>query len=192
MDLQILDLQPNETQAVDGYVNNGSPLSSFGNSIFLRVGTDASGYIQRVLIKPDISSLPSNARITKTSVKLYNYGVINSSFYVYEITSDWSEMVTFLTCPTIATTPLRTLNLNIPDGSLTEIDITELAKKWQTGVNRGFMIKAIDTNQSQASFYSASYSNTALRPIYHYEYYLANRRNGNPIINETQGGAIIL
>jgi RHS repeat-associated protein len=65
--------QPNGTDGVDTYIDNGSATSNYGTEVSLRIGegNGSTNDLNRSLIKFDLSSIPANATITSATLSLW-------------------------------------------------------------------------------------------------------------------------
>ena len=196
MSTEVSYIYPESTMQ-DTYVLSSS-VSNFANNIFLKVGKDSSNAIARSILKNDFSNttVPSNAYLEKASVKLVCQSGGFSSIGVYEIISDWNEISNWSNQPTYVPSPIYTYqNINYIAGQKYEFEFTDLARFWLDSrkVNRGFALRVTDTlTINQITFFSSSYINSWERPEFYYKYKPGNKKQFNPILNESTGGVIIL
>jgi hypothetical protein len=107
---------------------------------------NASTFDQRLLIEfTDLTAIPAGATINSAKLGLYRYDNLNGDplvLDVYQITSSWSETVTYSTQPTYNSTPESSTTLSGTDAGWYEWDITNLVQQWidGTAANYGLAI----------------------------------------------------
>lgn len=78
--------------ATDTYVSSGVPLWNFGNNASLWVGPNAtSGYVDRSLLRFDLSKVPANATIVNATLGLYETQGSGGTVQVRQALASWTE-----------------------------------------------------------------------------------------------------
>jgi hypothetical protein len=111
-------------------------------------GSDTNAKIVRSLIKCSIASLPSNATITKATLKVYlitswDYPGTSRTITAYRITSNWSESsVTWNNKPGYGSA-YGSRSIVHGDWGWYEFDVTSLVRAWHNGTytNHGIMLR---------------------------------------------------
>lgn len=91
-----LTLQPNATDGIDTMLKANAATTNFGTDVDLEVGelTGNANFIRRVLIKFDLSTLPSDATINSATLSLRCVADLASSattYRVYRLKRAWTE-----------------------------------------------------------------------------------------------------
>ncbi len=148
----------------DAVISSASPNSNFGSSSTFSLGWQAGGReAMRMLLAFDLSSIPSNAVITRATLNIYQYSVIpgNDSGMVFraqQMSQDWDEYgVTWNNANYLggAELPLGTIPPII--GNISG-DATALVRSWVSGAtpNHGLLITGdeVPANNRQRYFYT--------------------------------------
>jgi RHS repeat-associated protein len=88
--------QPDGTDGVDTYIENGSATSNYGTEVSLRIGesNNSTNKVHRSLIKFDLSSIPANATITSATLSLWTTGDLSDNdrtIRVYRLKTAFDE-----------------------------------------------------------------------------------------------------
>ena len=173
---------PDDTY-ISSYSDN-EETTNFGNSNTLMTWSDG---VRRIIVKQDLSQIPSAAVIEHAELKLFCYSLkwpSNPSLQAFRVTSGWVEEE--------ADWEKRDLSnywneqggdLNVLDdygtgmdgvvsedavqeNSWVSFDISGLVAKWVSGaaLNHGIMIKG-NHSGNEAKFYSSEYSDESFRPV---------------------------
>ena len=178
-------LQPNALEGIDTFVNQNAPNTNYGNQTFL-VAAESAGSYAGILIKFNVSSIPSYADITSSKLKLYFYtsptnatNEINISTRL--ITSNsWNESnVTWNTRPSYSTQYSDKKALTNNYGWI-EFNVTEIVERWINGSNPNYGITIVPDTASvntEKRFYSSDSSNTTLRTVLEINYSTTSEPN---------------
>ncbi len=80
------------TSAIDTFVTSGAPLWNFGDNGSLWVGPNAtSGYIDRSLLRFDLSGVPANATILNATLGMYEVQGSGGAVQVRQALASWTE-----------------------------------------------------------------------------------------------------
>ncbi len=157
-------------------------------------GSDTNAKIVRSLIKCSIASLPSNATITKATLKVYlvtSWDFPNSSRTItaYRITSNWSESsVTWNNSPGYGNA-YGSRSIVHGDWGWYEFDVTNLVKAWYDGTytNYGIMLRGPEVSGYNASWRGFGTRESSYRPQLVVEYSPAAAPQVNSITPNTGG-----
>jgi hypothetical protein len=172
-----VNVQPNPTNGIDAYINEGNPAQNNGTDTNMFVGlTSGSSLRYRSLIKFDISYIPIGASITSSSVYLYQSGSYDTSgqtLNFYRITADWNETaVTWNNQPTFDNTNVyaqMTTGASSTFYSTLSANLNNLISGWVNGTfpNYGMMIAHSNeaVQGTYKSFWTSDYTTlTTNRP----------------------------
>jgi hypothetical protein len=173
---QTLTLQPASNPGEFNFtIEAGSNLSAFPNYDITAVAWTRNGnfYVERPVLKFDLSSIPANATIVSANLYLYSYpsptlngnltdanSGTNNSMYVQQITQNWSPATaTWANQPAttttnqglVPTTSQSTLDLNL--------DVTAMVGNMvSTNANYGFMLKLQNEAIYNSRIFISSYN----------------------------------
>jgi len=119
--------------SADAYVTNLQPRANFGSSPLLPVQARTTSYV-----KLNLGAIPSNATITKATLRLYVNAVAEpGSFDVYQVEDTWSEnTLNFYTAPRLGASATGGHPIRVTADSQNQyllIDVTALAQAWLSG-----------------------------------------------------------
>jgi len=119
--------------SADAYVTSLQPGVNFGSSPLLPVQAGTTSYV-----KLNLGAIPSNATITKATLRLYvNAVAAPGSFDVYQVEDTWTEnTVNFYTAPRLGGSATGGHPIQVTADSQNQyllIDITALAQTWLSG-----------------------------------------------------------
>lgn len=154
------------TTVNDTELRDTAATSNFGANAAMSMGT-VSGSIRQILIKFDISSIPTTDVVTSSTLTLVNnvttpastINVIPMTTAWVENIATWSNMSAPLTGTIVATG-----NSLGTSGSSYSIDITSLTSQWVNGsvLNNGVVLTSIGASNVFSSEYSSSSNRTKL------------------------------
>ena len=182
-------LQPDESAAVDAYIESGAPTTNYGTAGVVGVGESSSGTnVVRTLIKFDLSGIPAGATINSAVLSLYATADFSSTartfrvyrqkrvwvegeatWNIYSSGNNWQTAGGFgandceqTDIGSRAFSASEMLN-QFKDFSLTPSAIEEMLSggSW---TNNGFLIKADTESNDQYNFLSSSDGTAANRP----------------------------
>ncbi len=145
--------------------------NNYGNAIqnaaYVIPGTLGGLNINRALIEFDLSNVPTNAVITNAKLSLFSTGPIGSSpghimpsnsSLIQNILSPWSESQVSWDNQPLSTNANEVILLSStsPTQDYLEIDITNLARSWQSTFNYGFILKQINETASRGLLFCSS------------------------------------
>lgn len=139
--------------SADTFVSSATPKLNYGSGITLVVAPGTTTYVQF-----NLSGIPSNASITKATVRLYVDAVTKGgSFDVYQLNSGWNEStLTFNTPPpALGVSATGSHPVSISASSMNQfllIDITPLAQGWLNGTIPNDGVALALTSGSSGSF----------------------------------------
>ena len=150
--------------AEDSYISSGYPNSNFGSATNLNLGWDNLGpNAMRMVIKFDLSGIPSNAVIHSARLSIYQFAVLpfndrNMDFKAQYMRQDWSEYgVTWNNANYLGGDQLPFGSIPSFIGYITG-DATNMVKAWVSGQhpNYGLLITGdeIPSNNRSRRFYS--------------------------------------
>lgn len=132
------------TSYIETYVSQKNPSTNYNQSQSMVVSYDPSNQKQEfILLKFDMAGIPSNAIITKATLKFWqtsSSGAANVTLKVQRPSSDWGSTTTWNTKPQLVGTYGT---LSVPNNNnFREVDIVVLAQSWVDGsiANRGVAI----------------------------------------------------
>ncbi len=137
----------------DTFVSSATPKVNYGPGITLVVGPGTTSYVQF-----NLSGIPTGARVSKASLRLYVDGVAKSgAFDVYELDSGWSEKTLNFSTPPPSLGASATGNhpVSITASSVNQfllIDITPLVQAWLNGTTPNNGVALSLTSDSIGSF----------------------------------------
>jgi hypothetical protein len=164
----------------DAYFREEYPGNNYGTQPFIGVTGNENGYEDRSLVKFDLSSIPSGARINSAILSLYYYTDLHDSpngriFNAYRLTQDWDEgTVTWnerqFGVAWISPGGDYTLEDNVAGtvhtsaGEWISWTVTEIVKDWiENGQpNYGFLIRNPNAEVGGASYYSSESTESEL------------------------------
>ena len=150
-------------------------------------------YTRRILIKFDLSSIPTGATITSATLHLYETGTrgYNRTLAAHKVLNSWSE--TSVTTSSFGNafnaTASATAQLEWPNGVNGSWDLKNDVQSFVYGTsNYGWLIKdnSEDDSQSFWQFASREYSTSSLRPVLTVAYTAAT----NPTLNVSPSTSI--
>ena len=153
--------------AVDTFINEAAPSSSFGGDAELHVENVASGN-RRTMYRFDLSSIATGTRVASASLRLYviandNQGEVN----IHSITTAWTEgSATWNTMSTkFDKQVFGSISPQANAGVWVSVNLTGLAQSWinDAATNHGIMLLATSNNIA-SRYTSKEYGNTSLRP----------------------------
>ncbi len=135
----------------DTWLNQALPTANYRTAKVLRCGTNSGLKGRRVLIRYNISALPSGITIDKAIMRLYLIKVPTASqtgdrVQVFRAANDWTEGgATWLNCSTNYTGAMVDVESTTPSmaGTYLRFNITGLVKAWYYGKipNRGVFVR---------------------------------------------------
>jgi hypothetical protein len=179
-------LQPNETDGIDSYGDNGSGGSNFGTDTMLKIGEeDSSSTLFRSFIKfSGLATLPASTIIYSSTLTLtvVNDASANArTMRAYRIVRDWAEgTVTWDSpwatagCSNTTTdreaTDIGSVSVAASESVGTQKDISLTAsavKQWVDGsiANYGLLLKMDTEVNDRHDYASASHATTGYRPF---------------------------
>jgi len=172
-------LQPG-AEGIDTGVESIFPTNNYALWPFTGIGNSASTIV-RTYVKFDLSSIPTDVRVTDADLKLYQYsanGTDNFVIGLYKITNDWDEStIDWDPQPTSSTDAEITIDITAAAITWKSWDIDTLVQGWLEGTitNYGMVLK--DTDESSvntiAYFYTSDYTtDTTQRPKLEIDYYI--------------------
>lgn len=90
--------QPDSSTGMDTWITSSAPTTNYGNGTYMVVGendTDGSGYINRALIKFDLSSIPASSVVTSATLYLTQQGEAagnSRTMRIYRSKRAWTEL----------------------------------------------------------------------------------------------------
>ncbi|WP_437654684.1 DNRLRE domain-containing protein [Sorangium sp. So ce1182] len=122
-----------------------APSWNDGANVTLSTGTSAAGGLRRSLLRFDLSTVPSNARVVSASLSLsQTYKTVDSAVRVHRVTSAWEESTVTWASFGAAFDPAAAASFVSGGGSgFRSSEITELAQAWVSGgaENHGVLIE---------------------------------------------------
>lgn len=166
----------NPTQ--DAYVSERYKKKNYGDKSYLKVGRSVKERKLRTFIQFNLSSLPSDAKITSAKLRLYMYDSTVASyktFVLYRVTEQWDELeITWKNQPDTSNDIIayQVIPPGIEDLWI-EWDITNEVQAIVNGTEcYGWMIKDTEPLLNEyATFYSKEYTTQDFRPqlvVYYY------------------------
>ena len=172
-------LQPGATTGKDTYIASGAPNSNYGDAI----GMDVLSDTRRILIEFNLSSIPSNARITAANLKLYttaksagdpvtdiyrlnrSWAESGVTWNKYDGTNSWTTAGGDFDSVKWATTTIAAVGWS-------SWNITNLIQNWVNGSysNYGMLVKSDTTGSGTANIASSDHSDSAKWPILELNY----------------------
>ncbi|MFD3157156.1 DNRLRE domain-containing protein [Haloimpatiens sp. FM7330] len=157
----------------DTSISQMFPDDNFGGDSSLCCGRFSSlTSIYRILLKFDLSSIPSTTAIESAVLKLYinqnSVPGIPKPTKVYNLLSSFSEYdVTYSTQPTFDPTEVASSNITSEMNTYIEWDITSLVRNWHLGIttNYGLLIRGLESEYSLTGFVSREHPDTDIHPI---------------------------
>jgi len=172
-------LQPG-AEGIDTGVESIFPTNNYALWPFTGIGNSASTIV-RTYIKFDLSSIPTDVRVTDADLKLYQYsanGTDNFVIGLYKITNDWDEStIDWDPQPTSSTDAEITIDITAAAITWKSWDIDTLVQGWLDGTNTNYGMVLKDTDESSvntiAYFYTSDYTtDTTKCPILEIDYYI--------------------
>ena len=174
----VVTIQPDATEGKDTWVWDIEDWShgSWGE---MRVN-DTSSWLQYGLIQFDVSLIPSNAVITSANLYLYKYDGFYDEYYydfyedyyyydygslivdAHQVTSDWTEDVTWSTRPGFNTTAEASVTISYLGWY--SWGITSLAQGWVDGSINNYGVALYDHGTSYFQSFVTSDNSTATDP----------------------------
>ena len=150
----------------DTHISSSSPASSYGTATAVNVGGPNTGLIQF-----DLSALPAGllgSNISKATMTFYvNTVAFAGAVDISQVTSAWTEAVTYSTRPTYLAPFLLAVPTTANRQYIT-VDVTQLVKDWVTGVapNFGVQISAAAAAPSTAIILDSKETATTSHPAF--------------------------
>jgi len=150
----------------DTYIDRGSPTKNYGSNNTFEVRPDNSAD-RRGLLKFDLSSIPTNATVTRATFYLYERGnKTGQTTYIYPVTSNWSEStVTWSTwsLPGGDFDSSISFFTYLPNQSncMLTMDITSLVQAWVSGTYNNYGLMLYSTGPNHIISYSSKENGTA-------------------------------
>jgi len=178
---QYATLQPG-SEGKDDYISSALPDSNYGDYANFYVGTYVVSNYYRAYLQFDLSTVPVDARILDSDLKLYQYNSLGSGNFqigIHKVTGNWEENT--ITCNLQPTSSSETEALcTVSTGSTTwrGWDIDDLVQGWLDGsiANQGMVLKSTDETLSSSLgiyFDSSDYTtDTTKRPKLEIDYYI--------------------
>jgi len=172
-------LQPG-AEGIDTGVESIFPTNNYALWPFTGIGNSASTIV-RTYVKFDLSSIPTDVRVTDADLKLYQYsanGTDNFVIGLYKITNDWDEStIDWDPQPTSSTDAEITIDITAAAITWKSWDIDTLVQGWLDGTNTNYGMVLKDTDESSvntiAYFYTSDYTtDTTKCPILEIDYYI--------------------
>ncbi|WP_437622966.1 DNRLRE domain-containing protein [Sorangium sp. So ce1151] len=134
-----------QASAADAVLWQSAPSWNDGANVTLSTGTSAAGGLRRSLLRFDLSTVPSNARVVSASLSLsQTYKTVDSTVRVHRVTSAWEESTVTWASFGAAFDPAAAASFVSGGGSgFRSSEITELAQAWVSGraENHGVLIE---------------------------------------------------
>lgn len=169
----VVTLQPGP-EGKDTWISEGvnSPRGDWGD---LRVGNWGQEGYYHILLQFDLSSIPTGATINSAKLELYRYYGTDSASALevgaYQVTSDWTEDVTWDSRPNWSETPESTTTIYGNDWY--QWDLTSLTQKWVSGAVHNYGVALHDSAMPRWKWFVSS-DNTEqdpkLRPKFTVDY----------------------
>ena len=175
----------------DTWIAKGAPNNNYGTHTLLLTGANTSSKV-RSLLKFSLSSIPSNAPITSSKIKLYFHGYYPSSststLKCYQLKKNWIELETTWINSTVSesgSTPWHVQGVGLdnidakstPEDAITindviewkTLNITALTQKWINGEATNYGVLLVDTEEDNGTYRekryrSRDYSGTTYDP----------------------------
>ena len=157
--------QPNETYGKDTYVYGGVP---HGNEQILHIDTHLQ-LVSRSYLEFDFSPLNEDVIIVNSSLTLYNYNVLQSSWTtLYRVIDSWNENT--VTNPYYSSEIYDTKSLA---SSPVVFNITQLVKEWIYGTYLNYGVRIYGSSDiPSCDFGSSNALNPSQRPKLEITYYV--------------------
>jgi len=151
----------------DTYIWDGRSTTIYGSALDLQIENGGLGFIQEILVRFDLSSIPSGATIESTTLKLYFFRAWSpyTTVYAYRITSTWSEgSVTWSTRPGLESTATDSLYISTTGWKTWSVtaDVQDFVSGTKT--NYGWQLKA-NANIGDTDARSKEYPDTTYDPV---------------------------
>ena len=165
-------LHPGPEEGIDTQIDGAYPDKFYGDEPYLTIGFRSSypdylGGPYRILLKFDMSSVPTDRRIISAVMEVYiqEYNIWNS-FELYRATSDWDEATTWNTQPTYDDSRIwySFQSDDYREWVKRAVLVTEIFQGWQDGTysNYGFYIKGVQESVDGTRNFLASSDNPTL------------------------------
>ena len=172
-------LQPGP-EGIDSVVESVNPTANYGTLPYCVVGNTTATTIIRTYIQFDLSTVPANAVVVDTDLKLYHGTNDSDNFTIglYKVTSDWDEdTIDWDNQPTCSVDAEITSDIITAAITWESWDIDTLVQVWLYGsiTNYGVVLK--DTDESSvntfATFVTSDYmTDPTKRPELVIDYYI--------------------
>jgi hypothetical protein len=160
-------IQPGPTDIKDTWIFDLEDFShgDYGDLL----ANDISSYDQRSLIEfTDLSDIPLGSTINLAKLGLYRYDVHSSGNPVtldaHQITSPWSETVTYSTQPSYSSTIESSVTLSGTADGWYEWDITNLTQQWIDGSIPNYGVAIFNHGTGLRQRFVSSDNTTATEP----------------------------
>ena len=178
---QYITLQPG-SEGKDNYVSGTLPDNNYGDFTTFYVGTYAVSNYYRAYLQFDLSTIPADARITDSDLKLYQYSSLGSGNFqigLHKVTGNWEEnTMTYNLQPTSSSETEALCTVYTGSTTWKSWDIDDLVQGWLDGsiTNQGMLLKSTDETLSSSlgiRFYSSDYTTDATKcPKLEIDYYI--------------------
>jgi hypothetical protein len=159
---QSLTIQPNPIEGKDSMVVNQLPDTNYVDNLYFSLGNLSASVFLRGYLQFDISSIPNDAVIIKSDLKLYQYQTIGTEGFMiglHQVTENWEEnVITWNNQPKYEPSPESTSTITVGATTWLSWDITALLQGWVDGsiVNYGVVLK--DTDESLGDTFIRCYT----------------------------------
>jgi len=158
---QYVTLQPG-SEGKDDYTSTALPNSNYGTYALFYVGTFSTSDYYRAYLQFDLSTIPTDARLTDADLSLYQYSSVGSGNFqigLYKVTSDWQEnTITNNLQPNSSSETEAICTVYTGATSWRSWDIDNLVQGWLDGSinNQGMLLKSTNEALSAIGIYFRS------------------------------------
>jgi hypothetical protein len=151
------------TPSKDAYTNSADPTTNFGANVLL----DVDGASQITYIQFNLASVPSSARVSLATLKLYVNAVTTAgTFNVDYVEGTWSEgAITSNLAPALGTTIVSGVSITAADtNQYILINVTPAVEAWLDGSQANDGLALVANSTFNASFDSKENTTTSHAP----------------------------
>ena len=151
------------TPSQDAYTNSADPTTNFGANVLL----DVDGASQIAYIQFNLASVPSGAKVSQATLKLYVNAVTTAgSFNVDFVSGTWAEStITHSLAPTLGATIASGVPITTADpNQFVLINVTSAVEAWLDGSHANDGLALVANSTFNASFDSKENTTTSHPP----------------------------